>query len=171
MYYKEFFKNHQLPLVSDKYIKLESSLTNFFNVETTSVLTKSDKLANCIEGFIIPDSEAPNCPCCASKMYLNKYLETRLRHIPFGQKYCIVKCKKIQYRCPKCNKTHSQDIPFQAPNHLITKELLTYIESLLSKGTYTNKDIAELAGVGQNVVKDIDLESDEDDKEEIEKDK
>ena len=49
MYYKEFFKNHQLPLVPDKYIKLESSLTNFFNVETTSVLTKSDKLANCIE--------------------------------------------------------------------------------------------------------------------------
>ena len=41
MYYKEFFKNHQLPLVPDKYIKLESSLTNFFNVETTSVLTKT----------------------------------------------------------------------------------------------------------------------------------
>ena len=45
MYYKEFFKNHQLPLVPDKYIKLESSLTNFFNVETTSVLTKSSKYA------------------------------------------------------------------------------------------------------------------------------
>ena len=94
MYYKEFFKNHQLPLVPDKYIKLESSLTNFFNVETTSVLTKSDKPVNCFKGYLKEEPYAPTCSCCCQKMHVNHHLETSIRHIPFGQSYNVVRCKK-----------------------------------------------------------------------------
>lgn len=149
--------NQQSPSeTTDEYLRIPSTLTNFINTDTTRELTKSDKPVNCFKGYLKEEPYAPTCSCCGQKMHVNHHLETSIRHIPFGQSYNVVRCKKIQYRCPKCNKTHSQDIPFQAPNHLITKELLTYIESLLAKGTYTNKDIAELAGVGQNVVKDID---------------
>jgi Transposase. len=49
-----------------------------------------------------------------------------------------------------------QDIPFKAAGHRITVELYQYARDLLALGTYTNKDVAELTGLGKNTVKDID---------------
>jgi hypothetical protein len=39
---------------------------------------------------------------------------------------------------------------------MITEPLHTYTRDLLAKGTYTNKQVAEITGLGENVVKDID---------------
>ena len=41
-------------------------------------------------------------------------------------------------------------------HHRITKELEEYIRFLLGRHTFTNKEISELSGVGQNIVKAID---------------
>ena len=49
-----------------------------------------------------------------------------------------------------------QEIPFQSEHHRITKELEEYIRFLLGRHTFTNKEISELSGVGQNIVKAID---------------
>lgn len=46
--------------------------------------------------------------------------------------------------------------PFKSPGHRITVELHQCICDLLSCGTYTNKEVAELFGLGKNVVKAID---------------
>ena len=61
-----------------------------------------------------------------------------------------------QYVCPKCGKTKMQHISFKAPGHRITEELLQYTCDLLSSGNYTNKEVAELTGLGKNTVKAID---------------
>lgn len=41
---------------------------------------------------------------------------------------------------------------------MITEPLHTYTRTLLAQGTYTNKQVAEITGLGENVVKDIDTE-------------
>ena len=46
--------------------------------------------------------------------------------------------------------------PFKAPGHLITESLYTYTRDLLVHETYTNKQVAEITGLCNNVVKDID---------------
>ena len=45
---------------------------------------------------------------------------------------------------------------FKASGHMITEELYQYTCVLLASGTYTNKEVAELTGLGKNTVKDID---------------
>ena len=46
--------------------------------------------------------------------------------------------------------------PFKAPGHLIAESLYDYTRDLLAQGTYTNKQVAEIIGLCNNVVKDID---------------
>jgi len=50
-----------------------------------------------------------------------------------------------------------QKVPFQAQGHRISEELLTYTRDLLAYG-FTNKEVADLTGLGKNTVKDIDLQ-------------
>lgn len=61
-----------------------------------------------------------------------------------------------QFRCPKCGATKQQYISFKAPGHRITDALYEYTRDLLAIGTYTNKQVAEITGLGKNVVKEID---------------
>jgi len=44
-----------------------------------------------------------------------------------------------------------------ASGHRITAELYQYTRDLLARGTYTNKQVAEITGLGKNTVKSIDL--------------
>ena len=46
--------------------------------------------------------------------------------------------------------------PFKAPGHLIAESLYDYTRDLLAQGTYTNKQVAEVTGLCNNVVKDLD---------------
>lgn len=39
---------------------------------------------------------------------------------------------------------------------MIKESLYTYIRKLLVKETYTNKQVAEVIAIGENVVKDVD---------------
>jgi len=49
-----------------------------------------------------------------------------------------------------------QYISFKAQDHLITEELYQFTRDLLASGTYTNKEVAEITGLGKNTVKEID---------------
>ncbi len=46
-----------------------------------------------------------------------------------------------------------QYISFMAPGHRIRAELYQYTRDVLARGTYTNKQIAEITGLGKNTVK------------------
>ena len=49
-----------------------------------------------------------------------------------------------------------QSVPFQTQGHRITCVLYQYARDLLAYG-FTNKEVTELIGLGENTVKDIDL--------------
>ena len=91
-------------------------------------------------------------------MHVNNHPYINLRHLPFGSSLSCVIFSRNQYACPKCGTTKMQFISFKAPGHMITEELYQYTRDLLASGVYTNKEVAELTGLGKNTVKDIDKE-------------
>ena len=91
-------------------------------------------------------------------MHVNNHPSINLRHLPFGGSLSCVTFTRNQYACPKCGSTKMQFISFKAPGHMITEELYQYTRDLLASGVYTNKEVAELTGLGKNTVKDIDKE-------------
>ena len=79
-------------------------------------------------------------------MHVNNHPGITLRHLPFGGYLSDVSFDRIQYVCPGCGSTRMQYVSFKAPGHRITTELHQYACDLLACGTYTNKEVAELAG-------------------------
>ena len=98
------------------------------------------------------------CPKCGAKMHVNRRSVVVLHHLSFGSTYTNVGFPHIQFQCPKCESTKSQFIPFRAEGHRITTELCTYIKDLLSLNPLTLKEISNVTGIDENIVKAIDLQ-------------
>lgn len=140
---------------STDFLRIPSCLYGFENTATSTHYSESGRPVFCFEGNLSDDEENPVCSCGA-KMHVNNHVPIMLRHLPFGGNLSCVNFTRNQYRCPKCGSTKMQYVSFKAERHFITEELDQYICDLLASGNYTNKEVAELAGVGKNTVKAID---------------
>ncbi len=134
---------------------IPSLFTDYVNRSTCIQTTSSGKEAYCFHGDLYYDKQESICPICNVQMHIHKRFHTTMRHLSIGNRISFVMVDKHCFMCPKCRKTRLQKIPFQAENHRITEELLTYTEDLL-KNSYTNKQVSELTGLGQGTVKAID---------------
>ena len=143
---------------STDFLKIPSCLYGFVNESTSTGLSVSGRTVIRFSGSLQADNEDLTCNCCGTKMHVNNHPGITLRHLPFGGYLSDVSFTRIQYICPGCGNTRMQYVSFKAPGHRITAELHQYVCDLLACGTYTNKEVAELAGLGQNVVKAIDKE-------------
>ena len=142
---------------STEFLFLPSCLYGFHNTETTVETAISGRTVYCFVGTLdIPEVE--RLCSCGCRMHINTSPDIYLRHINIGRDLSTLKFPHNQLRCPKCGATKSQYISFKADGHLITKILHQYTCDLLASGTYTNKEVAELTGLGKNVVKEIDKE-------------
>lgn len=142
---------------STDFLIIPSCLYGFRNTGTTAKTDKSGRNVFCFEGTLDPGDEDLLCSC-GSKMHVNNHPGIILRHLPFGGNLSCVSFKRNQYACPKCGRTKMQFISFKAPGHMITEELYQYTRELLASGVYTNKEVADITGLGKNTVKDIDKE-------------
>jgi len=140
---------------STDYLKIPSCLYGFHNDTTSTKSSQSGRTVFCFEGTLTASEENLICTC-GSKMHVNNHPGITLRHLPFGGNLSCVTFSRNQYVCPKCRTTRMQFISFKAPGHMITEELYQYTRDLLASGVYTNKEVAELTGLGKNTVKDID---------------
>lgn len=149
----------QMSLQSNSnFLNIPTLLTGFKNTETITGITKSGRTVYCFNGTLELSSADRICPNCGSFMHVHKNNNTTLRHLCFGSNLTCLNFCYSQLICPSCNSSKIQSIPFKANNHRITNELLQYTKDLLACGTYTNKQVAEITGLGKNTVKDIDLE-------------
>lgn len=139
------------------YLKIPSNLESFNNTETITGISHSGRHVFCFKGNITINDEGRQCPECGGIMHINGYTKTTLRHLCFGSSLTCLSFLNPQFYCPNCGTTKMNTILFKADNHRITKELLTYTEELLATGKYTNKQVAEITGLGKNTVKEIDL--------------
>ena len=145
---------------SEKYgvqerLLLPSGLFGFHNTGTTVEKTKSGRDIFVLAGTLCQHPADSVCPKCGGKMHIHGSYATCLRHLNFGGKLSCVCFEKARYYCPSCRHSRMQEIPFKAENHNITRELEQYARDLLAYGL-TNKAVAEIAGLGKNVVKEID---------------
>ena len=157
MDYIRFEENGQLCLAQTLgSLLIPNTLFGFVNTETTVEKAVSNRDVYAFHGTMDIPEEERVCPKCGRRMHINSHPDIRIRHLPFGSTLTVVVIPHNQFRCPHCNATRQQFISFKADNHLITRELLSYTEDLLATGSYTNKEVAEITGLGRNTVKDID---------------
>ena len=134
---------------------MPSCLYGFHNTETTVVTAKSGRIIYCHRGTLdIPEDE--RICSCGQRMHINSHPDIYIRHLNIGGNLSGLLFPHNQLRCRECGKTKSQFISFKADGHLITEALHQYVRDLLAAGTYTNKQVAELAGLDKNVIKAID---------------
>lgn len=141
-----------------KWLMIPSAL-DYFNNTTTSVQhNRNQEELYCLEGTLdlVPGDDI--CPVCGRRMHINNTKDTLLTHLNIGGAYSCVKFRQKQFYCPDCGFSRMQTIPFKANNHRITVPLYRYTRDLLSRGTYTLKQVSELTGLGRNTVKQIDKE-------------
>lgn len=132
------------------------NLQGFLNNVTSLEKTKSGRDVYCFQGDLWYSEEEITCGECHVSMHIHDVYQVNIRHIPIGGSLSCLCFKKRRFQCPCCGKLKMQEIPFKAPGHQISIELLRYAEDLLEYG-YTNKEVGELTGLGKNVVKQIDL--------------
>ena len=132
------------------------NLHGFLNNVTSLEKTKSGREVYCFQGDLWYSDEESTCGKCHIPMHIHDVYQVNIRHIPIGGSLSCLCFKKRRFQCPCCGELKMQAIPFKAPGHQISMELLRYTEDLLEYG-YTNKEVSELTGLGKNVVKQIDL--------------
>ena len=140
---------------STEFLYVPSCLYGFHNTETTVGTTKSGRTVYCFGGTLDIPEEERRCSC-GFRMHINTSPDIYLRHFNLGRDLSALRFPHNQLRCPKCGATKSQYISFNADGHLITRTLHQYTCELLASGTYTNKEVSEITGLGKNVVKEID---------------
>ena len=140
---------------STEFLYVPSCLYGFHNTETTVGTTKSGRTVYCFGGTLDIPEEERRCSC-GFRMHINTSPDIYLRHFNLGRDLSALRFPHNQLRCPKCGATKSQYISFKADGHLITRTLHQYTCELLASGTYTNKEVSEITGLGKNVVKEID---------------
>ena len=140
---------------STDFLSIPSCLYGFHNTETTTAVAESGRTVVCFHGEMELPEEERICTC-GCRMHKNNSPDIELRHLCIGGNLSRVIFPHLQLRCPKCNATKQQYISFKAPKHRITEELYQYTRDLLAIGTYTNKQVAEITGLGKNTVKEID---------------
>ena len=143
---------------STEFLMIPCCLYGFHNAETTVHEAASGRTVFCYHGTLDIPPEELVCPKCGTKMHVNQHPEVSLSHLSIGGNLTSVVFPHNQFRCPECGETHSQFISFKADGHRITEELYQYTRDLLAVGTYNNRQVAEITGLGENTVKDIDLE-------------
>ena len=140
---------------STEFLFLPSCLYGFHNTETTVETARSGRTVYCFAGTLDIPEEERLCTC-GCRMHINTSPDIYLRHFNIGGDLSALRFPHNQLRCPKCGATKSQHISFKADGHLITEVLHQYTCDLLASGTYTNKQVSEITGLGKNVVKEID---------------
>jgi transposase len=141
---------------SSDYLQIPSSLYGFHNTETTVETAKSGRTVYCHIGYADITEDDRICPVCGAKMYVNNSPEIVIRHLPIGGDLSVLRFPHHQLRCSKCHKAKVHFLPFKAEGHMITDALYQYALDLLASGVYTNKQVAEITGLGKNTVKEID---------------
>lgn len=129
---------------------LTSDLALDFTLDTIEISKDGQQRTFYVE---LTDCETDStCKECGSKLVVNRRYPITLKHLPSGNVYQSITLQRIQYRCPKCKKVHTQEIPFRDADHRITKPLRDFICSLLAKNTFTYHQISELTGVDKNII-------------------
>lgn len=139
-------------IADENLLYLPNDLSNF---KQTSVSVQHNIIN--LEGTIEDNDELKRiCPECYHEAQINNNVSVNLWHLCLGKVRMRITIHRKQYLCPHCHHCFSDQIPFKARHHFITKQLRTYIEDLLSMQAMSISTISKLTGIHHSIVKEID---------------
>lgn len=96
------------------FLMIPCALHGFENTETTAHEAASGRTVLRFEGSLRLTEADRICECCGRRMHSNgKGATITLRHLPFGGDLTCVTFAHRQLRCPECEATKMQHIPFK----------------------------------------------------------
>lgn len=103
-------------------------------------------------------TETVNCPSCEGEVHIYENDQVGLKDIPLWHGVSH-ECSFFihRYRCRKCGKTFSEDIPFKYPSTRITYRAATWIKGFLQK-KITIKAIQDLTGIHWDTIRKVQRE-------------
>ena len=126
--YKKKTNKQREPIMTNT-ITIPSNLQGF--IQTNSDDFSSSNANECvIEGYI--ENKDKLCPRCGCKMHNHDWQTISLKHLFIGLRSTSILVSFCRYEFPACKTTLTDDIPFKAQNHFITKDLLVCVEDLLA---------------------------------------
>lgn len=95
------------------------------------------------------------CPYCRGKVEICELANKQLKDIPvwqgISQELCFL-CHR--YRCTKCGRKHTEEIPLQHPGTRITERAATWIQTLLLN-QMTIRGVQQITGIHWETIRRI----------------
>ena len=117
---------------------------------------ESDKTVLFFES--LTKTETVSCPECGGEVHIYENDQVGLKDIPIWRDKTH-ECSFFihRYRCQKCGKTFSEDIPFKYPGTRITYRAANWIKGFLQQ-KMSIKAIQELSGIHWDVIRKVQRE-------------
>ena len=98
------------------------------------------------------------CPECGSNVHIYDSFDTTLKDMPiYPDVRLSLFCFGHRYRCLKCGKTFTEEIPFAYPGTRITKRAATWIKGFL-QNKLSIRAIQELTGIHWDTIRKVQQE-------------
>ena len=95
------------------------------------------------------------CPFCGGNVHIYDKFDTTLKDMPiYPEMPMSLLCLGHRYRCVKCRKTFTEDIPFAYPGTRITKRAATWIKGFL-KNKLSIRAIQNLTGIHWETIRKV----------------
>lgn len=98
------------------------------------------------------------CPECTGEVYIHDSFDVTLKDIPlYPDMPVFLFCFGHRYRCRKCGKDFTEDVPFAYPGTRITKRAATWIKGFL-KNKLSIRAIQNLTGIHWETIRKVQQE-------------
>ncbi len=103
-------------------------------------------------------TESVSCPACGGEVHIYENDQVGLKDIPIWAN-TVQECSFFihRYRCQKCGKTFSEEIPFKYPGTRITYRVANWIKGFLQQ-KISIKAIQELTGIHWDTIRKVQRE-------------
>jgi len=96
------------------------------------------------------------CPHCGDVLHIHQHLHVQLHHLTIGNRKILLDVGFEQYLCIGCKKTVSQEIPFKAEHHMVTKAFTCMVKGFLDSCDMSIKGLSLTLKTNSKLVKEVD---------------
>ena len=135
-----------------EYIKIELNCQGF-SVKQIAFSPEKDKSIAMLES--VRKTTDMKCPTCGGEVHIYDKFDITLKDMPIYPDVPLsLFCMGHRYRCVKCNKSFTEDIPFAYPGTRITNRAATWIKGFL-KNKMSIRAIQNITGIHWDTIRKV----------------
>jgi len=124
------------------------------NFTITDVKVKDTEIIWQVEHRESSEYQCRNCSAKHDSFHDQRWIS--IKDVPFGNKTCIWKVKRMRILCVCSNNVRVEAMSFRSKHHHLTQRFVDYIEQVLCTKMFTVADVARLFNLDYGVVYKID---------------